>query len=76
MLRPHIVLLLMTIGLVSVRADIAWSQNYPVKPVRILAAEPGGGAAGCSPVSGRLTCFRSPLIQRLRIRQRTNTELT
>src|SRR5438067_271722 len=42
-LMTRFVVSMLLAGMMVLGADVASGQNYPVKPVRVLTAEPGGG---------------------------------
>lgn len=44
MLKRRIAVGLISVGLIVLGAGVASGQNYPNKPVRIIGAQPGGGA--------------------------------
>ena len=52
-MRLHLLVSLLSAVLTVVGAGVACGQNYPVKPVRIVTSEPGGGADTAARIIGR-----------------------
>ena len=42
MLKPGLVASILALGLAATDVNLVYAQNYPYKPIRIIAAEPGG----------------------------------